>query len=448
MKGAGAVVCVLSLLAVANCRRAPAKLCYADPRDGPEPWPLLPGPMDNVTEPTVNATERSKGCELRLLEPRVNAAKRPPERVNATIAWYYDLGICRAPVVLREYYLCEGDKMPSPDTCEGYSYTVARTEGFVEFVLVNASLMLQPGIYDSGDFIYNLRFGPDLYSGRIALRVSRNLDYPCKMTHGITARDHLRDHYNITRSQNSAHKRATGCFPAIVETEAWTNVSLGSLGLPNDYDESDFTDDDAEFTYDNIYDCREYNLFEPKRSLGLARGPQSLLIGALGLRILSQRWYMLPGETYDQLRQNSRGSARGADRESAADVTEPEEKPSEKTPASPTDDEEKEEEENGDNEPTPAPPAPGCDEQDAPADGDGSPWYTGGILVSGPECGQQKGTNYAGIGFLILGVCLLIGLIVYVCVLRSRVAERKLHNSYSRFSRRHNTQYRRLDSPA
>ncbi|QPI70181.1 envelope glycoprotein G [Equid herpesvirus 6] len=448
MKGAGVAACVLGLLALADCRKAPAKLCYADPRPGTEPWPVPPRSIDRVSEPSVFSVERSKGCELRLLDPGVDVTKRPPERVNATIAWYYDTMLCPVSLILREYYFCEGNKVPSPETCEGYSYTVARTEGIVEFVLVNTSLLLQPGIYDGGDFIYNFAFGNDSYSGQVSLRVSPNTDYPCKMTRGITGREHLAKFPQTNRPRRPSHKRATGCFPKYVEAEAWGNVSLQSLGLPTYDDEFGFIDDEFESEFDNIYDCRRLDLFAPNHSLGLARGSQSLLVGALGFRILTQPWYLLPGETYEQLREDSKGGARGPDEEPASDVADPESETPNRTPAPPMEEEEEGAGDGEEGEPAPKPPASGCEEQDGSAERDGGPWYTGGILVSGSDCTPQKSTNYAGIGFLIVGVCLLIGLIVYVCVLRSRVSANKSHDSYPRMPRRYSPRYHRLDSPA
>lgn len=54
--------------------------------------------------------------------------------------------------------------MPSVETCTGgYSYTRTRIDTLMEYALVNASLVLQPGLYDAGLYIVVLVFGDDAY---------------------------------------------------------------------------------------------------------------------------------------------------------------------------------------------------------------------------------------------------------------------------------------------
>nr|P32650.1 RecName: Full=Envelope glycoprotein G; Short=gG; Flags: Precursor [Equine herpesvirus type 4 (strain 1942)]AAA46103.1 glycoprotein G [Equid alphaherpesvirus 4]AAB23267.1 glycoprotein G [Equid alphaherpesvirus 4] len=293
MLAVGATLCLLSFLTGATGRLAPDDLCYAEPRKtGPMPrskpkhQPLL------FEAPKVALTAESKGCQLILLDPPIDMGYRLEDKINASIAWFFDFGNCRMPIAYREYYDCVGNAIPSPETCDGYSFTLVKTEGVVEFTIVNMSLLLQPGIYDSGSFIYSALLDMDVLTGRVILNVENDTNYPCGMTHGLTADGNI----NVDETTHTTpHPRAVGCFPELINFDAWENVTFEEMGIP---DPNSFLDDESD--YPNTMDCYSWDLYTYPKSLKQAEGPQTLLIGAVGLRILAQAWKFVENETYSQ----------------------------------------------------------------------------------------------------------------------------------------------------
>ncbi|AQX83380.1 envelope glycoprotein G [Canid alphaherpesvirus 1] len=282
-------------------RIAPLELCYADPKENTtEPTQLPTGEQSKTLIPVVTNgyVEYSKGCELRLLDTYVNVSSRPEKKVNATIGWSFDLG-CQIPLIYREYYNCTGNIIPSPETCDGYSLTLVKSESISSYALVNVSLLIQPGIFDSGRYLYSLVFGNDSYNGRIEVRVDNETDYPCFMMHGLTVKKGDKLHIPYKPSTNPNHKRYRGCFP-ISNTELWNNISDESVGRYS-YDEEyeEYEEENEDFEDLQSKDCRKSNLFDMKKTFNLAAGSQSLLIASLGKSISEQPWSFKINESYE-----------------------------------------------------------------------------------------------------------------------------------------------------
>ncbi|AVW81525.1 envelope glycoprotein G [Felid alphaherpesvirus 1] len=310
------LICIAAFyITIAAARNAPMDLCYADPRDtSPQPIGHPNYKQVNINDPLPapkwGYVEHSSGCELRLLDPRVDVSSRSPEKADATIAWTFDLGTCQIPIAYREYYNCTGNLIPSPETCEGYSATSIRFEGLTIYTLVNISLLLQPGIFDSGSFLYSFIYGQNRYNGRIIVHVEKNTDYPCKMYHGLMAPfdHHPQSHVETPNDKN--HRRGRGCFPELVEPVLWVNISSDLIGGPpfdyNHEDEADIESDELpEEDIHNYSDCRATNMFVPREPLSQVLGSQSLLVGSLGFQIITQPWQLKQNESYDGLRNAS-----------------------------------------------------------------------------------------------------------------------------------------------
>ena len=232
-------ILALGLLVVRTvvAREAPRELCYGHPVHD-DRRPVGPAtdaqPVNPLAPANATGTDYSRGCEMRLLDPPLDVSSRSPDPVNVTVAWFFDGGHCKVPLVHREYYGCPGDAMPSVETCTGgYSYTRTRIDTLMEYALVNASLVLQPGLYDAGLYIVVLVFGDDAYLGTVSLSVEANLDYPCGMKHGLTI---TRPGATLPPIAPTAgdHQRWRGCFPSTDEG-AWENVTAAEKGLSDDY---------------------------------------------------------------------------------------------------------------------------------------------------------------------------------------------------------------------
>ncbi|ALT14283.1 gG [Suid alphaherpesvirus 1] len=232
-------ILALGLLVVRTvvAREAPRELCYGHPVHD-DRRPVGPAtdaqPVNPLAPANATGTDYSRGCEMRLLDPPLDVSSRSPDPVNVTVAWFFDGGHCKVPLVHREYYGCPGDAMPSVETCTGgYSYTRTRIDTLMEYALVNASLVLQPGLYDAGLYIVVLVFGDDAYLGTVSLSVEANLDYPCGMKHGLTI---TRPGATLPPIAPTAgdHQRWRGCFPSTDES-AWENVTAAEKGLSDDY---------------------------------------------------------------------------------------------------------------------------------------------------------------------------------------------------------------------
>ncbi|ANF34895.1 glycoprotein D/GG/GX domain protein [Suid alphaherpesvirus 1] len=232
-------ILALGLLVVRTvvAREAPRELCYGHPVHD-DRRPVGPAtdaqPVNPLAPANATGTDYSRGCEMRLLDPPLDVSSRSSDPVNVTVAWFFDGGHCKVPLVHREYYGCPGDAMPSVETCTGgYSYTRTRIDTLMEYALVNASLVLQPGLYDAGLYIVVLVFGDDAYLGTVSLSVEANLDYPCGMKHGLTI---TRPGATLPPIAPTAgdHQRWRGCFPSTDEG-AWENVTAAEKGLSDDY---------------------------------------------------------------------------------------------------------------------------------------------------------------------------------------------------------------------
>ncbi|AFI33206.1 envelope glycoprotein G [Equid alphaherpesvirus 8] len=397
-----AALSLLSLLTSVTGRLAPDELCYAEPRRTGHPPNTQPERPPVIFEPpTIAIKAESKGCELILLDPPIDVSYRKEDKVNASVAWFFDFGACRMPIAYREYYGCIGNVIPSPETCDAYSFTLIRTEGIVEFTIVNMSLLFQPGIYDSGNFIYSVLLDYHIFTGRVTLDVEKDTNYPCGMIHGLTAYGDI--NVDETMDNASPHPRAVGCFPEPINNEAWANVTFTELGIP---DPNSFLDDESD--YPNISDCHSWESYTYPNTLRQATGPQTLLVGAVGLRILAQAWKFVGDETYDTIRAEAKNLETHV-HSSAADSSSENQLSQENV-----------------NNPEVA-HLRSCQNEDNA--------HTGGVLNGLQDCDNQLKTVYICLALIGLGTCAMIGLIVYICVLRSKLSSRE-------FSRAQNVKHR------
>ncbi|QBN85183.1 glycoprotein G [Phocid alphaherpesvirus 1] len=298
------VLLLVIFFSVSSARIAPSELCYADPKETiNEPIQSSLKQNLNLIPRTNNGyTEYSKGCELHLLEPYVNISLRSKEKVNASIGWSFDFDKCQVPLIYREYYNCTGNLIPSPETCDGYSVTLIKFESVSAYALANISLLIQPGIFDSGRYLYSFIFGDNTFNGRIELRVDNETDYPCFMRHGLTIRREDKIDVPYKPSTDSNHKRYRGCFPDSNDYK-WSNISDSSFGS---YYYEEVYEEDEEYEEENeklpSEDCRTSNLFDVKESFNVAIGSQSLLIASLGRAIFDKPWSFKVNESYELFR--------------------------------------------------------------------------------------------------------------------------------------------------
>nr|AMB16423.1 envelope glycoprotein G [Equid alphaherpesvirus 4] len=421
MLAVGATLCLLSFLTGATGRLAPDDLCYAEPRKtGPMPrskpkhQPLL------FEAPKVALTAESKGCQLILLDPPIDMGYRLEDKINASIAWFFDFGNCRMPIAYREYYDCVGNAIPSPETCDGYSFTLVKTEGVVEFTIVNMSLLLQPGIYDSGSFIYSALLDMDVLTGRVILNVENDTNYPCGMTHGLTAYGNI----NVDETTHTTpHPRAVGCFPELINFDAWENVTFEEMGIP---DPNSFLDDESD--YPNTMDCYSWDLYTYPKSLKQAEGPQTLLIGAVGLRILAQAWKFVENETYSSIRADAKElmlHSQSCTADSSQESTSMKNNPIYSEGSLMLNVQHDDSIHTG-------------SMKNNPIYSEGSLMlnvqhddsiHTGGVLHGLQDCDNQLKTVYICLALIGLGTCAMIGLIVYIFVLRSKISSHNLSRS-------------------
>ncbi|QBM10907.1 Envelope glycoprotein G [Caprine alphaherpesvirus 1] len=294
-------------------RDAPAELCYADVRRG-DRGPGRPlGPVlglearDLASRVSVSTQEVSRGCALALLDVAEAALPTPPRPAAVVdVGWLYYNGSCMIPLAYRQYFNCAGGALPSPAACADYSETRLRGGyGTSDYALYGTSLVMRPGLYDSGEYVYVLGYdATDVRVGSVTLAVGSDVyKYPCGLDRGIgVALGHKSGSAMRPAEPRASDDWARGCFPEPVEVNVeWGAVSAAELGLaPLDEDAEDEDDRDPDLT-----DCRTRELFGESDMFMNATGSESLLVGAVAKDVLAVPLHLPPGESYETLRNAS-----------------------------------------------------------------------------------------------------------------------------------------------
>ncbi|AVT50787.1 envelope glycoprotein G [Cervid alphaherpesvirus 2] len=299
--------------------RAPEALCFADVRrTGPRPSRPLGAALglsaaELLGRIRTRGADGARGCALTLLEmPASLAAAEFRDLVD--VGWAYRNESCLIPLAYRQYFGCAGGALPSPQTCAGFSETRLRGGyGTSDYALVGSGLLLRPGVYDRGTYVYVLGYGPDdVRVGSVALVVGSDPHkYPCGLDRGIGVSLHHKGRPTVPLSDGPADDWACGCFPEDSEDvgEAWAAVNASELGLASleDY----FNADDegsagSEERDPDLVDCRADGLFTESDMFRNASGPEALLIGAVAKDVLTAPLALPPGQSYEDLRRASR----------------------------------------------------------------------------------------------------------------------------------------------
>ncbi|AIQ80648.1 envelope glycoprotein G [Bovine herpesvirus type 1.2 strain K22] len=327
-----AVALILLCGAAVLGRPAPDDLCFADVRrTGMAPSRPL-GPVLNLaasdltSRVSVRAVDASRGCALALLDMAETVVPGGPRAADVVdVGWAYQDGDCMVPLAYRQYFNCTGGALPGQNVCAGLSETRIRGGfGTSDYALYGTSLVLRPGLYDRGTYIYFLGYGPDdIYVGSVTLMVGADIHkYPCGLDRGLgVALHHKSGPARPLTEDDATGDWACGCFPAVVEVDVvWGNVSAAELGLadPIDYadeeGEVEVLEDEAGSASGNLpqddpdpdlADCRTVGLFSESDMFRTASGPESLLIGAVAKDVLTVPLNLPPGRSYEALRNAS-----------------------------------------------------------------------------------------------------------------------------------------------
>ncbi|APO15923.1 glycoprotein G [Bubaline alphaherpesvirus 1] len=321
--GALAAAVALALLCGAAVlgRPAPDDLCFADARRNGT-GPLRPlGPVrdlrasDLASRISVRTTDTSHGCALALLDMERSVVPGGPRDAAVVDAgWVYQNGDCMIPLAYRQFFNCTGDALPGQNVCAGISEARIRGGfGTSDYALSGTSLVLRPGTYDSGTYVYFLGYGPDdIYAGSVTLTVGADVHkYPCGLDRGIgAALGHKGEPTRVLSEEDATGDWACGCFPQLVEVDVeWANVSAAELGLVDvtDYyeDEGGSASGDQQEKDPDLTDCRTDKLFDESDMFRNASGPDSLLIGAVAKGILTMPLGLPAGRSYEALRNAS-----------------------------------------------------------------------------------------------------------------------------------------------
>ncbi|AVT50717.1 envelope glycoprotein G [Cervid alphaherpesvirus 1] len=316
-------VIVLALLcgAAVRGRPAPDELCFADARRvGARPSrPLGPvlglGAAELASLVSVRAVDASRGCALALLDMAESVIPGGPRAAAVVDAgWAYQDGDCLVPLAYRQYFNCTGGALPSQEVCAELSEARVRGGyGTSDYALRGTSLVLRPGLYDRGTYLYFLSYGPgDVYVGSVTLMVGADIhNYPCGLDRGVGVSLQHKSAPVRPLPRDPAADWACGCFPPAAEADAgWAGVSAAELGLaePGDYLEGDEEDEDGAGSAGgtpDLADCRTGGLFGESDMFRNASGPDSLLIGAVAREVLTAPLGLPPGRSYEDLRNAS-----------------------------------------------------------------------------------------------------------------------------------------------
>ncbi|ART33291.1 envelope glycoprotein G [Bovine alphaherpesvirus 5] len=318
---AAAVALALLCGAAVLGRPAPDDLCFADVRRN-SLGPLRPlgpardlGALDLASRISARTTDTSHGCALVVLDMENSIVPSGPRDAAVIDAgWVYQNGDCMIPLAYRQFFNCTGNALPGEDVCAGVSEARVRSGfGTSDYALSGTSLVLRPGLYDSGTYVYFLGYGPnDIYAGSVTLTVGADIHkYPCGLDRGIGAALGYKSRSTPVLSEEDAiGDWACGCFPPLVEVDVeWGNVSAAELGL--DDSTGDYEDEDGSAGGDpqekdpDLTDCRINRLFDESDMFRNASGPDSLLIGAVAKGILTMPLGLPAGRSYEALRNAS-----------------------------------------------------------------------------------------------------------------------------------------------
>ncbi|ASW27110.1 envelope glycoprotein G [Beluga whale alphaherpesvirus 1] len=319
-------------------RSAPPELCYADPR-GKDRVPMPPlGTVPGVTledlrsKGAPDAHAEAWGCELSLIDVPVNMSEAldpTPGPVDVSVGWFYDAGECGAiPLAFRTFFGCRS-LPPTVDACEGHSQTRLLSLYDVTVTLYGSSLLLRPGLYDAGVYLYMFGGAGGWRYGSVNLTVRGEGHRPCSPDYGVsmlTSPDpqpgHAKGivfeewtappHRSTSRPPHTSPAPADSgpsCYPPFVDLAArWGGISADATGSPPDWVPGDYDDEDddeealsseegsASGEESGPEECRAQDLLAETRTFRNATGPEELLIGALGASFLTTPLNLKGGE--------------------------------------------------------------------------------------------------------------------------------------------------------